>query len=217
MDLTELGFKYGTDKASVHQFTKIYDEYFKPIKQEKLKLLEVGVLIGSSLKMWEQYFSNSTIYGADIFTEEERNALKQTEENIRFGDLSFEDRTFIFIADQEKIEDLLLLPKNLDIIIDDGGHTMFQQQLTCKTLFSNINPNGTYILEDLHTSHYPNYGATETNNTLRFLEDLQSGILSKDNDYYVTEEEFKTLFDDIDFIKIYKVKEGSITSIIQKK
>lgn len=217
MNLTELGLKYGTDKASVHGFTEIYDNYLEFRRDETLKLLEVGVLIGSSLKMWEQYFNNSIIYGADIFTEEERNTLKQTEENIKFRDLSFEDRTTIFITDQEKVEDLLLLPTDLDIIIDDGGHTMFQQQLTFKTLFGNINSKGVYILEDLHTSHYPHYGATQSNNTLQLLEDLKLGIMSDNNNYYITKEEFNSLFDAIDFIQIYKVKEGSITSIIQKK
>ena len=39
-----------------------------------------------------------------------------------------------------------------DIIIDDGGHTMKQQQTSFGVLFKNVSSGGLYILEDLHTS-----------------------------------------------------------------
>lgn len=218
MTLDDLGALYGTDKFYVHKFTKIYDDYFTPMRYNNIKLLEIGVLIGSSLKMWEQYFINGTIYGADIFTEEQRNTLKQHEENIKYRDLLEFDsnRTKIYMTNQELVEDLVKLPTELDVIIDDGGHTMFQQQLTFKTLFKNLINGGTYVLEDLHTSHYPNYGATPTNNTLRLLMDLQNGIISENNDYYIQKNEFENLLNNIEFVKIYENNPGSITSIIKK-
>jgi len=44
-----------------------------------------------------------------------------------------------------------LIGDNFDIIIDDGGHTMKQQQISLKYLFNAVKPGGYYVLEDLHT------------------------------------------------------------------
>ena len=40
-----------------------------------------------------------------------------------------------------------------DIVIDDGGHTWYQQQTTFEFLFPRINPDGMYVIEDLSTSY----------------------------------------------------------------
>jgi hypothetical protein len=40
----------------------------------------------------------------------------------------------------------------IDILIDDGGHTMKQQITAYEELFPLIKDNGTYLCEDLHTS-----------------------------------------------------------------
>lgn len=214
MTLDELGKLYGTDKYHIHKFTSIYDEHFKNIRDNNIKLLEIGVFYGSSLKMWEQYFKNGIIYGADIFSEKERDELKGGKEFRHL--LIFDNtRTKIFQTNQENVQELKLLPNELDIIIDDGGHTMYQQQLTFKTLFWNLVQGGTYILEDLHTSRYPNYGATDNNNTLQLLKDLQQKNQSC-NGYYLTNDEFSILSDNIAQIKIYENSYDSITSIIQK-
>ena len=44
-----------------------------------------------------------------------------------------------------------------DIVIDDGGHTMLQQIASVTTLFPLLNENGTYLVEDCHTSYWPAY------------------------------------------------------------
>ena len=36
------------------------------IKDQKLKILEIGIADGKSLLMWSDYFKNSTIIGIDI-------------------------------------------------------------------------------------------------------------------------------------------------------
>jgi hypothetical protein len=38
----------------------------------------------------------------------------------------------------------------LDVIIDDGSHASFHQQLMFKHLFPKLRPNGTYVIENLH-------------------------------------------------------------------
>ena len=49
------------------------------------------------------------------------------------------------------------LPR-IDVLIDDGGHTMGQQINTYEELFPYIEENGLYLCEDTHTSYRPNYG-----------------------------------------------------------
>ena len=100
-------------------YLDIYNKYFAEYREKKVNLLEFGVYQGGSLQLWKQYFGSSvSIFGVDI---DERCAAFQ------------EDQIQIIIGDQEDSKFLSKLGNdlpNLDIIIDDGGHTMLQQQLT---------------------------------------------------------------------------------------
>lgn len=206
--LHEIGMETGTDKAIYHGFTHVYDNIFSPIRNENLKLLEVGIASGASVKMWEEYFPNAKIYAADIF-------------DYKYLD---NEKTKTFIMNQEVEEDLMKVDNDFDIIIDDGGHTMKQQQNSLKILFTQkLKSGGYYILEDLHTSD-PSYyiqgadfGQTHTNNTLGLLYALKSDEWPKDMDYYVTRGEFYTILDHIASIEFFHLKYGSVTSLIRKK
>lgn len=205
MGLHELGLKYKTDKAHYHKFTNVYDNNLKHLIGEKINFLEIGIEHGFSLKMWEEFFQNANIFGADIFDKSFLNS----------------DKIKTFKINQENENELMLLPDNLDVIVDDGGHTMLQQQITFKVLFDKkLKKNGYFILEDLHTSkqHYYNtHGSNDKNNTLKFLYDLKNCELSKDNQYYITPLEFDYLLTLIDSVEIYELGNDSITSIIRKK
>jgi hypothetical protein len=221
-NLHEIGLKYGTDKAYFHEFTKVYEDIFSEHRHKKIKFLEVGIWVGSSLIMWEEYFTNAIIYGADKFTDEERIDISKKYLDGKYKDIKFNDlKTKTFVVDQEIESELLTLPNDLDIIIEDGGHTMIQQQISLNTLFmKKLKSGGIYILEDLHTSneiYWESYGGNSKNNTLRLLKDLSEKSLSYDNDYYINDVDFQLLVDEIDSIEIFKVKENSITSIIRKK
>ena len=45
----------------------------------------------------------------------------------------------------------------LDIIIDDGGHTMDQQKISFEHLFHKLKDGGIYLIEDTHTSYWYEY------------------------------------------------------------
>ena len=64
-DLKKISLLYNSDKVE-HGYIDIYHEYFKKIKDEKLKILEIGIADGYSLLTWSDYFKNSTIIGIDI-------------------------------------------------------------------------------------------------------------------------------------------------------
>ncbi len=147
--LSEIALKYDTDKGpNCHNYTPVYHQYFYPIRNEVRNFLEIGVLNGASLQMWEEYFPNARIWGFDW------NTTFVPDPNSRIS---------IIHGDQGKKEDLERLKAEikepLDIIIDDGGHHMHQQILTFHELFPTVSPGGYFVIEDLHTSYSTAYGA----------------------------------------------------------
>lgn len=130
----------------MHYFD-IYDNFFKSYRNKPAVILEIGVYQGGSLKMWRNYFGeNALIYGIDINPE-----CKQFEtENIKIFIGSQEDPEFLQYVKSQ-------IPK-IDILIDDGGHTMGQQIVSFEELYDHIKDDGVYLIEDLHTSYWPNFG-----------------------------------------------------------
>jgi len=129
-----------------HYF-EIYDRHFSRFRGKAVHLMEFGVFQGGSLQMWKNYFGpQAKIYGVDI-----NPHCKQLEE----------EQVEILIGDQENRTFLKSLAKkipHIDILIDDGGHTMKQQVHTFEELFPHIEKNGVYLCEDMHTSYWPEHG-----------------------------------------------------------
>jgi len=97
--------------------------------------------------MWDHYFKgNAMIYAVDINPE----CKKFESGNVK-----------VFIGSQEDKDFLQHLKSStppVDVLIDDGGHTMKQQITTFETLFDHVNDNGIYICEDTHTSYWKHFG-----------------------------------------------------------
>lgn len=129
-----------------HYF-EIYDRHFSRFRGTDVHVVEFGVSQGGSLQMWKQYFGpNAKIYGIDI--NPHCKNLEEEQIEIFIGDQ--EDRSFLKSLTQK-------IPR-IDILIDDGGHTMKQQITTYEELFSHIDKNGVYLCEDLHTSYSYKWG-----------------------------------------------------------
>lgn len=125
----------------------VYENHFRRFRGKHIVLLEFGVSHGGSLHLWKKYFGPAAkIIGVDINPECQVFADDQVEMFI--GDQS--DRNFL-----ERLKNSI--PK-IDILIDDGGHTMTQQIATFEELFEHVDENGVYLCEDLHTSYWPEYG-----------------------------------------------------------
>lgn len=130
----------------VHYFD-VYDRHFDRFRDREIVIVEIGVYQGGSLQMWKNYFGEkATIYGIDI-----NPNCKQFEE----------DRIKILIGSQSDRNFLREIKKQLppiDILIDDGGHTMRQQITTYQELFGHVKDDGVYLCEDLHTSYWLKFG-----------------------------------------------------------
>jgi hypothetical protein len=130
----------------IHYFD-VYDRHFARFRNKPVVILEIGVFQGGSLQMWKSYFGPAArIYALDI------NPLcKQfEEENVKIFTGSQSDRAFL--------RELKKQIPPIDILIDDGGHTMEQQIVTFEELYDHVSPDGVYLAEDLHTSYWLTYG-----------------------------------------------------------
>jgi hypothetical protein len=123
-------------------YIEVYDVYFNKYRGKEINILEIGVSQGGSLEMWKKYFGDKMhLYGIDI--------------NPRCKELEDEQVT-IFIGEQEDrnfLNDLKSEIPKIDIVIDDGGHTMIQQIVTFEEMFSHVKDDGIYLCEDTHTSY----------------------------------------------------------------
>lgn len=134
------------DKGGLHTYLETYDKLFAPFR-EGGSILEIGLALGDSIKLWDRYFNGSRIVGIDISVVfptpiSEKNTIEIIEA----------DATKIEIA--QRFED-----EEFDIIIDDGSH-MEQDQIATfellkhkvkksKTQGSFTSKGGLYIIEDI--------------------------------------------------------------------
>lgn len=130
----------------LHYFD-IYDRHFRPFRDRPITLVEFGVFHGGSLHMWRDYFGPAArIVGVDI--------------DPRCASLT-DDKAEVIIGDQEDRAFLNGLAERLgpvDIVIDDGGHTMGQQIATFEGLWPAVRDGGVFLSEDLCTSYWADYG-----------------------------------------------------------
>lgn len=130
----------------VHYF-EIYHRHFARFRDEPCTVLEFGVNQGGSLEMWKHYFHDDTrIIGVDI--DERCRQFAGGNVTIEIGDQ--EDREFLrSLVDEHG---------PFDVVIEDGGHEFGQQIATFEEIYPAMSPDGCFLIEDLHTSYWPDWG-----------------------------------------------------------
>ncbi|SHH49112.1 Methyltransferase domain-containing protein [Jatrophihabitans endophyticus] len=128
-------------------FFEIYDRHFSSFRGKPVTVIEFGVQHGGSVQMWKDYFGpQARIIGVDI----DQRCAKFAEDQIE-----------IVIGDQEDREFLRSLAARfgpIDVVVEDGGHTMAQQINTFEEIWPAMADGGVFLIEDLHTSYWPSYG-----------------------------------------------------------
>lgn len=138
----------GHDLNKWHHYFSIYHKHFSRFKNKPVRILEIGVFKGGSLKMWKSFFGEQAeIFGVDI------------DENCKtFNDPN--KKIHVFIGDQSDprfLRELMARLPKIDIVIDDGGHTTLQQITTFLECYDKIADDGVYLCEDLHTNYWPSF------------------------------------------------------------
>ena len=149
MNDLELYFRNNSGRriAKWTHYFDIYERHFSRFRNQEITILEIGVAHGGSLQMWKHYFGpKAKIYGLDI----NPKCKAFEEENVTIFTGSQSDRKLL--------REIRKSIPRIDILIDDGGHTMEQQIVTFEELFDHVHENGVYLAEDLHTSYWLEFG-----------------------------------------------------------
>lgn len=148
-DLTAINERLGvrgSDKSQPdHTFAgqsylDIYDRYFSPRRNAGLKLLEIGVLGGGSLRMWRHYFPNASIFGVDI----DRATVAPSGTTVLHGDQS----------SKEFMELVSAKYGPFDIVVDDGSHLIPHAIASFEALWPHMPPKAIYAIEDTRMFYY---------------------------------------------------------------
>jgi 23S rRNA U2552 (ribose-2'-O)-methylase RlmE/FtsJ len=137
MKLAEIYSKYSYpggwgDKGTAHSYIDIYAKEMN--KTDDIDLLEIGVKRGHSIKMWEEYFTNSRIYGIDI----------------DLSELEFDCKNVHICDGTSRLQiDSLFDKQQFDYVVDDGSHHTKDQIRSFDILWPRIKSGGKYFIEDV--------------------------------------------------------------------
>jgi hypothetical protein len=160
VELHSLGMdksSFGTDKLYPKSYIQnFYQKEFADLRLQPIKLLEIGVRGGASIKLWSEFFThpNSKVIGADINDVNSINGPKDSyvlNKNSSFicGDAytnSF-SKQFNYL---------------FDIIIDDGPHSLTSQIEFIKLYLEKLNTDGVAVIEDIQNSYKDVFFLTKT-------------------------------------------------------
>lgn len=158
-----------------------YERHFGPYINRPLTFLEIGAGNGGSSEFWKGYFGPL----ARIVTLDINPACKEFEDEqvaVRIGDQS--DTGFL-----QAVLDEFGAP---DLILDDGSHVMAHVNASFEFLYPRMSRNGVYMIEDMHTAYWTEYGGglrAPTSFAERFkslIDDLNVRFI-RDNDGSVKE------------------------------
>lgn len=127
-----------SDKGTMHSYIEYYERHFEP-HRALASILEIGVMTGGSMLLWQHYFDSVFLTGVDL-----RNGFNQA--------LPFQDELKyvtwhwgIDSTNPDHVPDL----KQYQFVIDDGAHDLESQIRTLKNYWQFVQPGGTYFVEDI--------------------------------------------------------------------
>lgn len=133
----------------VHKWTHYfpaYERHFSRYVNRPVVFWEIGVAEGGSLQLWKRYFGPyAQIVGLDIL---DKSTFEEEQIAIRVGDQS----------DPAVLQDLLDEFGAPDVVLDDGSHVMSHVETTFRYLYPRMARDGVYMVEDLHTAYWPEFG-----------------------------------------------------------
>jgi|688.fasta_scaffold03813_3 hypothetical protein len=156
-----------TDKNTLHSYLDLYYSLLHKKKYTAQNILEIGIHIGGSIKLWYDFFPNAKIYGLDsqmctdhiLFP----NMLKNNERVVLFTNTD---------AYKEDVIDKNITSKNIkfDFMIDDGPHTLESQQNFIRYYSKFLKDDGILVIEDVQTMEWiPKLESVVPENLKKFI------------------------------------------------
>ena len=144
-DTSDSALPNNSDKDFWHRYTSLYRSALADLGH-KPRILEFGVFKGDSVRWLIDKWPQSTVYAADILPVQPEWPQA---DNV----------TYLYV-DQghvHTIEEVFQTTgSELDLIIEDGSHAPHHQKNCLVEGLQHLRSGGTYILEDIHTSHPKN-------------------------------------------------------------
>ena len=139
-------FSTDTNVLKWHHYFDIYTRHLGRYRDRPIRMLEIGVFRGGSLRMWQKYFHpDSTIVGIDVDPSCAAHELTEQRIFVRIG--SQGDPDFLTTVNEDF--------GPFDIILDDGSHKTHHQITSFGALFRDgLNDGGCYMIEDCHTNYW---------------------------------------------------------------
>jgi hypothetical protein len=148
ISLTGLADLFGSDKGSIkHNYTAEYESVIRSVlagrdrKSTALRICEIGVACGASLRMWSSYLPGSKIIGYDV--REDCSSLCAGVENI-------EIRIFDPVANP-------IQESHIDLFIDDASHISEDIVSIFVNCWKTVRSGGYYAIEDLSCTYNEQY------------------------------------------------------------
>lgn len=126
-----------TDKHTVHSYLEVYEALFSPIRDTASHVLEIGICDGGSIKLWNDYFTKAKIHGIDV--------------QMPLGWLRAYPRVRMYEQDAYSDVARSFFPFPLDVIIDDGPHTLESMKHTATHYTPLLSPQGILVIEDIQS------------------------------------------------------------------
>lgn len=129
-----------------HHYFDIYSRHLAGFRSKPVRMLEIGVFRGGSLRMWKKYFHpDSIIVGIDV--DKSCQDLGSPADNIHVRIGSQADPDFLAAVNAEF--------GPFDIILDDGSHKTHHQIASFGALFRDaLKDGGCYMVEDVHSNYW---------------------------------------------------------------
>jgi hypothetical protein len=143
MSLIELVNNDRTDKNTTHSYLQLYHNLLVNKKETAQNVLEIGIHMGGSIKLWHDYFTNATVYGLDIMSSDNIwEEINNKDKIILYTSIDAYDKNFF---------NSHFIDKNIkcDFLLDDGPHSL-ESMIKFIQLYSQImTEDGILIIEDV--------------------------------------------------------------------
>ncbi len=149
-------------------YFQTYGKLFEKYRGKAITFVEIGVFSGGSLFMWRDYFGpQARIIGVEFNPDAAR--WREHGFEIHIGSQS----------DPEFWQKFFETIGEVDIVLDDGGHTYEQQISTVHYCLPHINNGGIIAVEDTHTSYFKDFGYPSRYTFIEWVKVLIDNINSR--------------------------------------
>ena len=142
MNLEELVNNSRTDKNTVHSYLPLYQQLLISKKETAKHVLEVGIHLGGSIKLWNDFFTNAMVYGLDIMDS------KNVWEEIINDKIILHTSTDAY---NHEFFNTHLSNKKFDFMLDDGPHSLESMKQFIKLYSQIMTDDGILIIEDVQS------------------------------------------------------------------